>query len=86
MRLRTRMCLATCGLLIATTVLAQGFRGPGPGGPRGPGFGGPGGGDPMGSVALIGMAEVQQELKLSDEQKPKVMDLLSKMQEQARGV
>ena len=40
----------------------------------------------MGSVALIGMAEVQQELKLSDEQKPKVMDLLSKMQEQARGV
>lgn len=78
MRWRTRMCLATFGLLIATTVLAQGFRGP-----RGSGFGGPGFGDPLGSIALLGMPEVQQELKLSDEQKPKVGELLGKMQEQS---
>ena len=82
MRCRNVLWLGTCCLLVATSLLAQGFRGPG--GPRGPGFGGPGGGDPMGSVALIGIPEVQQELKLSDEQKPKVVDLLSKMQEQAR--
>ena len=85
MRWRTRMCLATCGLVVVTTALAQGFRGPGPGGPRGPGFGGPGG-DPMGSVMLIGISEVQQELKLSDEQRPKVADVLSKTQEQSRTV
>ena len=84
MRWRNLLCLGMCCLTLVTSVLAQGFRGPGPGGPRGPGFGGPGGGDPMGSVALIGIPEVQQELKLSDEQKPKIMDLLSKMQEQAR--
>lgn len=82
---RSLMCLATCGLVVVTTALGQGFRGPGPGGPRGPGFGGPGG-DPMGSVMLIGISEVQQELKLSDEQKPKVMDVLSKTQEQSRAV
>ena len=86
MRWRNLLCLGMCCLTLATSVLAQGFRGPGPGGPRGPGFGGPGGGDPMGSVALIGIPEVQQELKLSDEQKPKIMDLLSKMQEQSRAV
>lgn len=79
MRWRTRMCLATCGLLIATTMFAQGFRGPGPGGPRGLGFGGPGFGDPLGGIGLIGLPEVQQELKLSNEQKPKVADVLSKM-------
>ena len=77
-------CLGLCCLMLAASVLAQGFRGPGPGGPRGPGFGGPGGGDPLGSVALIGIPEVQQELKLSDEQKPKVADVISKMQEQSR--
>ena len=86
MRWRTRMFLATCGLLIASTVLAQGFRGPGPGGPRGPGFGRPGFGDPLGSIALLGMPEVQQELKLSDDQKPTVGELLGKMQEQSRAV
>ncbi len=85
MRWRTLICLTTCSLLIATTVLAQGFRGPGPGGPRGPGFGGPGG-DPMGSVTLIGIPEVQQELKLSDEQRPKVADVINKTQEQSRTV
>ena len=85
MRWRTQMCLATCGLLIATTVLAQGFRGPGPGGPRGPGFGVPGG-DPMGSVTLLRTPEVQQELKLTDEQRPKVADVIGKMQEQSRTV
>lgn len=85
MRWRTQMCLALFGLLIATTVMAQGFRGPGPGGPRGPGFGGPGG-DPLASVGLIGMPEVQQELKLSDEQRPQVGEVLGKLQEQSRVV
>ncbi len=77
-------CLGLCCLMLAASVLAQGFRGPGPGGPRGLGFGGPGGGDPLGSVALIRIPEVQQELKLSDEQKPKVADVISKMHEQSR--
>ncbi len=85
MRWRTLICLATCSLVFATTALGQGFRGGGPDGPRGPGFGGPGG-DPMGSVMLIGSPEVQQELKLSDEQKPKVADVIGKMQEQSRTV
>ena len=86
MQRRVLFCLATCCLAVATTVLAQGFRGPGPGGPRGPGFGGPGSGDPLASAALIGLAEVQQELKLTDEQKPKIADELRKMQEQTRSV
>ena len=75
-----------CCLVVVTTTHAQGFRGPGPGGPRGPGFGGPGFGDPMASAALIGLAEVQQELKLTEEQRPLVGDVLSKMQEQTRSV
>ena len=86
MRWRTLMCLATCCLVAVSTALAQGFRGPGPGGPRGPGFGGPGGGDPLGSIALLGIPEVQQELKLSDEQKPKVTELLGKTPEQSRSI
>ncbi len=73
-------------LLMTASVLAQGFRGPGPGGPRGPGMGGPGGGDPMGAIMLLGLPEVQQELKLSDEQRPKIAELLGKTQEQARAV
>ena len=86
MRWRNAMCVGMCGLIMVTTAFAQGFRGPGPGGPRGPGFGGPGFGDPMASAALIGLAEVQQELKLTDEQRPLVGEVLSKMQEQTRSV
>ena len=86
MRWRILMCLAICGLIFVSSALAQGFRGPGPGGSRGLGFGGPGFGDPMASAALIGLAEVQRELKLTDEQKPQVGDVLSKMQEQTRSV
>ncbi len=85
MRWRNVLWLGMCCLTLASSVLAQGFRGLGPGGPRGPGFGGPGG-DPLGSISLLGIPEVQQELKLSDEQKPKVADVLSKMHEQARAV
>lgn len=85
MRWRTRLCLATCGLLIATTALAQGFRGLGQGGPPRPGFGGPGG-DSIGSVMLIGIPEVQHELKLSDEQKTRIADVIGKIQEQSRTV
>ena len=86
MRCRNVLWLGACCLLVGTSLLAQsllaqGFRGPGPGGPRGPGFG-----DPLGSLALLAIPEVQQELQLSDEQKPKVADVLSKMQEQARTV
>lgn len=84
MRWRSVSCLGMCCLMVAASVLAQGFRGPGPGGPRGPGFGGPGFGDPLGPIMLIGMAEVQQELKLTDEQRPKVVDVLGKLQEQSR--
>ncbi len=86
MRWRILMCLAICGLIFVSSALAQGFRGPGPGGSRGLGFGGPGFGDPMASAALIGLVEVQRELKLTDEQKPQVGDVLSKMQEQTRSV
>lgn len=84
MRWRNAMWFGTCCLVLVTTVLAQGFRGPGPGGSRGPGFGGPGFGDPMASVALIGLPEVQQELKLTDEQQPRIGDVISKMQVQTR--
>lgn len=84
MRWRMTACLTICSLAIAVTALAQGFRGPGPGGPRGPG--GPGFGDPIGSVGMLGLAEVQQELKLSDAQRPKIVELLGKMQEQSRAV
>lgn len=86
MRWRNVSCLGMCCLMVAASVLAQGFRGPGPGGPRGPGFGGPGFGDPLGSIMLLGMAEVQQELKLTEEQRPKVTDVLGKLQEQSRSV
>ena len=86
MQWRNALWFGMCCLVVVTTTHAQGFRGPGPGGPRGPGFGGPGFGDPMASAALIGLAEVQQELKLTDEQRPLVGDVLSKMQEQTRSV
>ncbi len=86
MRWRKAMWFGMCCLAVVSTAFAQGFRGPGQGGPRGPGFGGPGFGDPMASAALIGLAEVQQELKLTEEQRPLVGDVLSKMQEQSRSV
>lgn len=57
------MCLATCGLLIATSVLAQGFCGP-----CGPGFG---------VISLLRMPEMQREPMLSGDQKPKVGSLVS---------
>lgn len=81
MRWQKVLWLGTCCLVLATNVLAQGFRGPGPGGPRGRGFG-----DPMGSLSLLGIPEVQHELELSEEQKPKVKELLGKAQEQIRSL
>lgn len=86
MRWRDVLGLGLCGVVLVAAAFAQGFRGPGPGGFRGPGFGGPGFGDPLGVIGVIGLPEVQEELKLSEEQKPRVADALSKMHEQARSV
>ena len=82
-----RWTVLISGVLLVSVVSlasAQERRGPGRGGPGGPGFGGPGGaGGMQGSISmLLGMAEVQKELGLSDEQKKQVADLSRELREQ----
>jgi len=52
-------------------------------GPRGGGFGGAGGGA-MTAASLVGIAEVQAELKVTDAQKPQLEELRTQMQTELR--
>src|SRR5207253_10347575 len=80
-------CLAGLGvasLVLVATISAQppqGGRGPG-----GPGFRGLAGGGPASVVALIGLPEVQQELKASPEQAKAIAEFQTRFQEQMQTV
>lgn len=82
--------MLTASLLLSHAAIAQdgppGFGPPGgfPG-PGGSGFGPPMGG-PDSGVALLGMSEVQDELKLSGEQKKSIIDVSQKLQQSIRAI
>ena len=50
------------------------------------GFGGPGGGFMANPADLLGIAEVQKELSVSDEQKGLIEDMVADLREQRRGL
>lgn len=82
------LCSALIVMISAIVVLAQPPGGPGgPGQGRG-GFGPPGMGGPFGNpaagIALLGLPEVQQELKITDAQRKVVDKLFSETEEQVR--
>lgn len=88
-----KILLSFCAamLLLGSSGNAQegpGFGPPGGGGfgpPGGPGFGPPMGG-PGGAIAILGMPEVQAELKLTDEQRKIVDEISQSMQQSIRDV
>ena len=77
-RLAAMALAASAVIVLCAAALAQPGLGPG-----GPGFGGPGG-TPPSSTMLLGFAEVQKEIALSDTQKKQVAGLLQDLQEQIR--
>ncbi len=85
-RLMLSLAFGSC-LVLASTALAQGPGGPGGGGPGGggrggfPGMGGPGGlgGMQTSPIMLLASPEVQEELKLTDEQKKQLEELRTEL-------
>lgn len=88
-----RILIAAALAVVAASASAQGFPGGGPGGQGGPGgrggmrmmMGGPGGGGVASADMLIMRQDVQEDLKLTDEQKEKLDELRKTMRPGGRG-